>query len=74
MRKLNVVIFGKMPIPRKECEEFLTLCGYNVQENVIETTDMLITDDVNSKSSKMLKAKKYGVDIILFHEIIMRAN
>jgi len=76
MRKLDVVISGKMPISRKEMIKKIELMGYDYSENVDNNTFLIITDDLYSRSAKMLKAKKMiyngnKISIKLFNEIFL---
>ncbi len=42
--------------------------------SLVKGTDYLITDDYNSKSSKMAKAKKLGIDIISYEDFVKKFN
>jgi DNA ligase (NAD+) len=60
------------PFGFKTKEDFVNLIkkhGY-VHTGLDKTTHILITDDINSSSSKMAKAKKLGVEIKSYEEIL----
>jgi NAD-dependent DNA ligase len=60
------------PYGFKTKEDFVKLIGDNgyVQGPLNEKCKILITDDINSNSSKMSKAKKLGVEIMTYEDIL----
>lgn len=66
---VKVTMTGKGPLPRKELEKILKERGYEVIDFTSET-QILICDDLNSSSSKMKKAKKNGIKIVTYEEIL----
>jgi DNA ligase (NAD+) len=67
---LKVCATGTAPIKRKELIEILEEKGYQWIDSVGKETDILLTDDVDSDSSKMKKAKKLGIKIMTYKEIL----
>jgi len=66
---LNIVFTGACEqYTRKELEKILKDKGYNIQSGVNKTTNMLLTDDPDSNSSKTKKAKELGVKIVTYGE------
>lgn len=54
--------------------EFYTLLHNNdfiIQKNVCKNTDLVITDNPNSGTKKIQKAKEYGIEIITYNEFFM---
>lgn len=66
---VKVTMTGKGPLPRKELEKILKEKGYEPIDFTSET-QILICDDLNSTSSKMKKAKKNGIKIVTYEEIL----
>lgn len=60
----NFVITGTLSVPRKELVKIINENGGKVQSAVSSTTDYLILNDVNSKSSKAVKARDLEKPII----------
>ena len=60
----NFVITGTLSVPRKELIQIITENGGKVQSAVSSTTDYLILNDVNSTSSKAVKARDLEKPII----------
>lgn len=70
--KINVVVTGEWKMPRKVIEEILSQNGYNLLPSVSKSVKLLITNDLNSKSSKTEKAKKYGIQIVTYDEFFSK--
>jgi len=66
----SVCCTGKGPASRKELIELLEKKGYEWIDSVGKETDILVTDDLSSDSSKMKKAKKLGIKIMTYKEIL----
>lgn len=64
----SVAITGKLSVSRKQFESELKSAGFKVVSSVNKTTDFLITDDPNSKSSKNISADKFGTKKLTEHE------
>ncbi len=63
--KVNIVFTGKCEqYGRKELTNLLNDKGYNVQSGIKKDTNILLTNDINSNSSKLKKAKEYNIKII----------
>ena len=65
-RPLESMIFvstGELERPRKEVEEMIKRAGGRVGSSVSKTTSVLITNETESGSSKMVKAKALGLEI-----------
>lgn len=67
---IKVCATGSAPIPRKELIKFLEDKGYEWVDSVGKDTQLLLTDDMNSSSSKLVKAKKLGIEIKLYSEVL----
>lgn len=67
---IKVCATGSAPIPRKELIKFLEDKGYEWVDSVGKDTQLLLTDDINSSSSKLVKAKKLGIEIKLYSDIL----
>jgi DNA ligase (NAD+) len=66
---LNVVCTGTCSqYGRKELVTVLEANGIKMQKAINKDTDILLTGDVNSTGSKMVKAKKLGVKIQSYNE------
>lgn len=69
----NVVFTGKCELyNRKELTSMLEEYGYNVQSGVNKETNLLITSDPNSNSSKTKKAKDLGIKIVNYDEFLLK--
>ena len=53
-----------MPEKRSYYEELAAKHGYTAADSVTSSLSLLVTDDIDSKSSKTVKAKKLGVKIM----------
>lgn len=73
---LKFCVTGTLTMKRSKIQELISNNGGVFVSSVTQTTDYLITNDIESESSKFKKAKKYGTKIIneeRFKELI-RAN
>jgi DNA ligase (NAD+) len=59
----KVCMTGKGPFGRKELIQMIQLRGYRVVEQISKETDLLLCDEPEGNSSKLIKAKKLGVNI-----------
>ena len=50
-------------------EEFIRKCGGEVVDSVSKTTTFLVVPSLNSSSSKIDKAKKYGIKIVQIDDL-----
>jgi DNA ligase (NAD+) len=57
------VITGALSQPRKDIETLIKKAGGRIGSSVSKTTSVLITNETDSTSSKMQKAKSLGVEI-----------
>ncbi|MEI6398004.1 MAG: BRCT domain-containing protein, partial [Pseudomonadota bacterium] len=57
------VITGALSRPRKEVEDSIKRAGGRLGSSVSKTTSVLVTNETDSGSSKMVKAKSLGVEI-----------
>lgn len=57
------VITGALSRPRKEVEDLIKDAGGRMGSSVSKTTSVLVTNETDSASSKMTKAKSLGVEI-----------
>ena len=66
--KGKVCMTGSGPDKRQILEAKLFQLGYESVDTVTKDTSILVVDDLSSTSSKMLKAQKLGVEIMLYEE------
>lgn len=59
-----VCITGELSSPRKAVEKLIMDAGGTSKGTVSKTTSYLVTNDSTTNSSKMRKAKKYGIPVI----------
>lgn len=60
----SICFTGAMRYERKEMQRIAQQKGFNPIPSVTRDLDVLVTADVNSTSSKIQKAKKYGTKVI----------
>lgn len=60
----TVCITGELSLPRKAVEKMVMDAGGFPKGSVSKTTSFLVTNDQSTGTSKMQKAKKYGVPVI----------
>ncbi len=61
---LKFCLTGTLSIPREKLSEIIKLNGGKTMSSVSNETNYLLTNDLDSKSSKFVKAKKLGISII----------
>lgn len=61
---IPVVITGKLSVPRKQFEQYLSENGYEAKGAINKSIKYLITDNPNSGSSKNKKADELGIEKI----------
>ncbi len=66
----TICFTGKMPEKRSFYEELAARHGYEAADSVTSGLSLLVTDDIESKSSKTVKAKKLGVKIMELPEFL----
>jgi len=66
----TVCLTGKFQFPKTVIEAKLHELGYKTTETVTKTLDLLITNDINSTSSKVNKARQYGISIKTLEEVL----
>ena len=66
----NIVVTGTAPISRNELKKILESIGAKVQSAVSKTTDILLTESLDSTSSKAKAAKANGVKIMTYLEAL----
>jgi DNA ligase (NAD+) len=72
---LKTICFtGKMPEKRSHYERLAGTAGYKPADSVTEKLSLLVIADMNENSSKMEKAKKYGVKIIPLSEWLVNIH
>lgn len=64
-------ITGKLSKPRKELEGLIEDKGHKFSKSVTKNTNYLVNNNINSTSSKNVKAKKLGIEIISEEELII---
>ena len=60
----TVCITGGISIPRKAAEKLIIGAGGSPKSSVSKDTSFLVTNNPDTSSSKMVKAKKYGIPVI----------
>ena len=63
LESMIFVITGELERPRKAVEDMIKRAGGRVGTSVSKTTSVLITNETESNSSKMVKAKALGLEI-----------
>ena len=66
------VITGALSRPRKDVEDMIKMAGGRIGSSVSKTTSVLVTNETDSTSSKMIKAKTFGVEIWSESELMSR--
>lgn len=66
------VITGALSRPRKDVEDMIKMAGGRIGSSVSKTTSVLVTNETDSTSSKMIKAKTLGVEIWSESELMSR--
>lgn len=66
--KGSVCMTGAGPDKRSILEAKVAEKGYEVVDSVTKNTTILVVDDLSSASSKMIKAQKLGIRIMLYEE------
>lgn len=57
---------------RKVLTEELTAMGYEEVDGVTKTTNVLVCEDINGDSSKLVKARKLGIKIVSYEEFFVK--
>lgn len=70
LESIEVCMTGKGPMGRKELTALLESKGYSVGSAVSKETQILLTDDPNSSSSKIQKARKQGTTIQTYQNFL----
>ena len=65
----TITLTGKGPLGRKELQELIESNG-GIMKGISKSTDILVTDDIDSTSTKMEKARKYGVNIVSYESFM----
>jgi DNA ligase (NAD+) len=60
---MSFVITGALSRPRKEIEDLIKKAGGRMVSSVSKATSVLVTNETDSASSKMIKAKELGIKI-----------
>lgn len=60
---MSFVITGALSRPRKEIEDLIKKAGGRMASSVSKATSVLVTNEADSASSKMVKAKELGIKI-----------
>ena len=63
-KDLNICITGELSRPRKEYVDIIESSGGKVQSAVSSNTSFLLSNEVDSNSSKFVTAKKLGIKIV----------
>lgn len=70
----TVCFTGQMENPRKYYEDIASKNNLKPVNSVSKDLTLLVVADINSNSSKMQKAKKYGIDIITVEDFMQSYN
>jgi DNA ligase (NAD+) len=70
----RVVFTGKGALPRKEYQNLAVAAGYSVESTLSSKTTLVVCEDTQGKSSKLIKAKERGVLVISYTEFIARLS
>jgi DNA ligase (NAD+) len=65
----KITLTGKGEMGRKELQAMIELAGGTVS-GISKTTDYLVTNDINSQSGKMKKAREYDIQIISYEDLM----
>ncbi|MCX6124891.1 MAG: NAD-dependent DNA ligase LigA [Proteobacteria bacterium] len=69
---MQIVITGALTRPRKEVEDLIKAAGGKLGSAVSKNTSVLVTNETETSSSKMQKAKSLGVTIWSESELLSR--
>jgi NAD-dependent DNA ligase len=73
--KTKVAMTGKYDkMNRKELISLIEQIGNEFVSSVTKDTDILLCEDVNGTSSKLVKAKKNGIKLISYQEFLKKEN
>jgi DNA ligase (NAD+) len=64
LSSMNICMTGTLSKPRKEFESLIIQAGGQVTEDVTKNTNILVTNEPNSGSSKLKNAMKYQTKIV----------
>ncbi len=68
---MNIVFTGPCELfTRREFEDLLDGNSIQMQKAITKKTDLLITNDINSSTTKAQKARKMGIRIIEYKEFL----
>lgn len=71
----TVCFTGAMRMARSEIQRLAADAGYSIEDAVTKNLDILVVaDDVEMTSSKCLKAKKYGTEIVRENDFLARIS
>ena len=72
---MHICVTGKLEkLSRKDVEKLIKSKGANFDTSVTSNTDILVTNDTTSGSSKLNNARKYGTKIISEEELYELLN
>ena len=66
--KAKVCMTGKGHLPRKELIDIINSKGYEFVDSVTKDTKILICEDTSGSSTKLVKARKAGIELISYEE------
>ncbi|MGL4525011.1 MAG: BRCT domain-containing protein [Spirochaetia bacterium] len=66
--QVSVCCTGSGPYPRAELAKVLLSMGYHITDQVSKETQLLLCDNVNGTSSKLIKARKLGIKVQSYEE------
>lgn len=69
-RQGTICLSGKAPMPRRKLMEALEELGWSVADMVTKNTTKLISDDINGKSTKLKKAREFGIEILSYDDFL----
>ena len=66
----KICFTGTAPIGRKELTALLISKGYDVKDSITKDLDILLCEDINGNSSKLVKARKLDIKIMSYDDFI----
>jgi DNA ligase (NAD+) len=70
IKKIKICFTGKSEYPRNHLIKIAETKNYEVLNTVSQTLDILITNDINSNSTKTAIARKYNIKIITYDDFM----
>lgn len=65
-----ICMTGKGPLPRKEIIDIIASKGWEFSSTLTKEVDILLCDDTNGSSSKLVKARKQGTKLLSYSDFL----